>query len=542
MAKIARRSGDAPVRTSIARGPRAQARDVAGSDLRQVQQALSLAGTFTGIAAENIQQRDTTEAEEGVVKFERAKNELFFKPESGYFNTQGKSAHDTAEDANNSLQTLARDYASGMSNPTSRQMFMDVANRHITSGQNDIMRHASKGLKAWEVTTIKAQTENTLENAALFRGDSERLSIQRELGRQSIHESAKLQGITGDALNEQLQTYDSAFASATIDASILDNAEKGRESLDKYGSMLEGDLKQKFEAKVQKKQDLEKTQLQSQQAVATATVIVNTNDGDRTAVLADISKIKDPEEQSKARKEAMYQVNQIETAKTEARNGIYDDATKFVADNGSAESYKAAFPERWDKMSTKQQKQLEKGEPVVNDWNVWLDVMGKSDAEIRTMNPKEVDKTVAKLDDSHRDKFITMWKNTRNGKASRPESQVGRTRSTQTKSAVDQLMGKKRSKWNSNDLARADKFYALIDSEATARVEETGKELSAEEFTNLLDNLTREVTIERNLWFDKDVGISDIPDEHLGELTNALRKRKIPITSDNLVRAYEQAR
>lgn len=539
MPKITRRSGVDLVRTAVVRGPRAQARDVVSSDLAVIQRGLSLAGTFTSIAAENIQQRDTTEAEESVVKFERAKNELFFKPETGYFNTQGKSAHDTAEDANDSLQKLARTHADGMSNPTSRQMFMDVANRHITSGQNDIMRHASKGLKAWEIVTVKAQTENTLENAALFRGDPERLSIQRELGRMSIHERAKLEPID---VNEELQTYDSAFASATIDASILDNAEKGKESLDKYGSMLEGDLKAKFEIKVQEKQDLEKTQLQSQQAVAKATVIVNANDGDRSAVLSDISKIKDPEEQSKARKEAMYQVNQRETAKTEARNGIYDEATKFVADKGSAESYKAAFPERWDKLSTKQQRQLEKGEPVVNDWNTWLDVMGMSDTDIRTMSPKEVDKTVAKLDDSHRDKFMTMWKNTRNGKASRPESQVGRTRSTQTKSAVDQLMGKKRSKWNSNDLARADKFYALIDSEATARVDETGKELSAEEFTNLLDNITRKVTIERSLWFDTEVGIGDIPEEHLGTLTNALRKRNIPVTSDNLVRAYEQAR
>jgi hypothetical protein len=523
------------------RGPKARAQNVAGADLAVIQQGLSLAKTFTGIAAENIQQRDTTEAEDGINKFERAKNELFFAPESGYFNTQGKSAYDTAEDANTSLQTLAKTYAAGMSNPTSRQMFMDVANRHITSGQSDIMRHSSKGLKAWEVTTIKAQTENTLENAALFRGDSKRLSVQRELGRQSIHESAKLEGVTGVALNEQLQTYDSAFASATIDASILDNAEKGKDSLDKYGSMLEGAEKQKFEEKIRKKQDLEKTQLQSQQAVASATVIVNANDGDRSAVLKEISKLP-IEEQPGARKEAMYQVNQLETAKVETRNGIYDDATKFVADNGSSESYKAAYPERWDKLSTKQQRQLEKGEPVVNDWNTWLDVMSKSDAEISKMNPSEVDKTAAKLDDSHRDKFMTMWKNTRNGKASRPDSQVGRTRSAQTTSAVIQLMGKKKSKWSTNDLARSDQFYALVDGEHESRKDALKRELTSEEYTNMLDSITNKVTIERSFWFDKDVGIGDIPEEHLGVLTNALRKRNIPVTSDNLVRAYEQAR
>jgi hypothetical protein len=137
---------------------------------------------------------------------------------------------------------------------------------------------------------------------------------------------------------------------------------------------------------------------------------------------------------------------------------------------------------------------------------------------------------------------MTMWKNTRNGKASRPDSQAGRTRSAQTTSAVTQLMGKKKSKWSTNDLARADQFYALVDGEHESRKDALKRELTSEEYTNMLDSITNKVTIERSFWFDKDVGIGDIPDEHLGVLTNALRKRNIPITSDNLVRAYEQAR
>jgi hypothetical protein len=547
MAIIRRTTPEA--KTAVVKGPRAQATDVVSSGLGVIQRGLSIGKAVTGLVAQNIDQANTTEAEDAVNRFEREKNELFFNPENGYFNTQGRSAYDMSEDANKSLQKLARTHADAMSNPAARDMFMRVANRHITSGQNDINRHASKGLNAWEITTIKAQTENTLENGALLRlkvnptqEDITKLNVQRELGRQSVRDRAKIEGITGTALNEELQTYDSAFASSTISASILDNSDAGKTALDKYGDMLEGDLKVKFENKLQKKIDEENTQKTSQQGVMIASRLVGVHDGNRAAVLEDISKIEDPETQSKARKEAMYQINQLETAKVEERNDIVEQVEKFTAESGSAEAYKAAYPEQWQKLSPKQQRQLEKGEPTVNDWNTWHDVMSMSDAEIRNMKPEEVERNASKLDRYHRDKLYTMWRSTRSTKAVRPESQVGRTRAAQSKSAIEQLMNKKSAKWSTQDKAKSDKFYALVDSEARHREEVTGKPLSSEEFTGMLNDLTRRVTIEKKFWPDPELGIGDIPEEDLGALTNHLRKNKIPITADNLLRAYEQAK
>lgn len=545
MARITRREGP-EARTAVIKGPRAQARDVVSSGLGVVQKGLSLAKTLTGVIGENIDQANTTEAEDAVNKFEREKNELFFKPESGYFNTQGRSAYDMSEDANTSLQTLARTHADAMTNPAAREKFMKVANRHVTNGQSDIARHASKGLNAWEIVTVKAQTENAIENGALLRlkvnptkEDITKLNVQRELGRQSIHERAKLETID---VKEELETFDSAFASATISASILDNSDAGKTAIDKYGDMLEGDLKQKFENKLQKKIDEESTQKTSQQGVMAATRLVSVHDGNRSAVLEDISKIEDPETQSKARKEAMYQINQLETAKVEERNDIVEQVESFVAESGSAEAYKAAYPEQWQKLSSKQQKQLEKGEPIINDWNVWHDVMSMSDAEIRNMKPEEVERNASKLDRFHRDKLYTMWRKTKSNKAVRPESQVGRTRAAQSKSAIEQLMNKKSAKWSTQDKAKSDKFYALVDSEARHREEVTGKPLSSEEFTGMLNDLTRRVTIEKKFWPDPELGIGDIPEEDLGALTNHLRENRIPITSENLIRAYEQAK
>jgi hypothetical protein len=529
------------VETEVTRGPQARDLPISAFGASSIGKGIGDLGRGLAQMSDRI---NTTSAEEAMVKFERAKNELFFNPESGYFNTQGKSAYDLSSDANDSLQKLAREHADGMSNAQARDMFTRVAERHVTSGQADIMRHATKGAEAWEIATIDAQVENTIENAALFRGDDKKLAVQRQLGRQAVLEAAELKGITGDALNEQLQTFEGSFAFATIDAAILDNASDGRKALDKYGDRLEGPDKAKFDAKITAKEQEEQTQSDAQEAVTTANKLVGEHDGNRTAVLESISKL-DDDAQPAVRKEAMYQINQLETAETEERADIYKAAEGFITGGGSAESFKATQPDQWSKLSLKQQRALEKNEPIENDWNVWHDTMSKSDEEIKKMSPDEVERRAMKLDDSHRDKLYTLWRKNRTGKSSgsdKAKSQVGRTRSTQVKSAVEQLMNKNTRKFNAKNKARADQFYALFDSEHENRKNQLDRELTSEEFTDMVNGFTRKVTIEKDFWPDPERGVEDIPEEHLGELTQFLRDNNVVVTSENLVRAYEQAK
>ena len=127
-----------------------------------------------------------------------------------------------------------------------------------------------------------------------------------------------------------------------------------------YGMLQFGADAIKLENRILAKEKAEKTQADSQEAVRLASRIVGDTAGDRTAVLEALNGIEDEEMRSKARKEAMYQVNQIETARVEDRAETFETAEGFIADNGSAESYKAAYPDEWAKLSPKQQKTLEK--------------------------------------------------------------------------------------------------------------------------------------------------------------------------------------
>ena len=238
----------------------------------------------------NIKKRiDTTSAEESLVSFERDKNDLFFNPENGYFNTQGRNAFDGSNGASKALDELKTKYGKNLGQQ-SKLMFDKAADTHITRGRLDITRHSAKGLKAWEIGTIESQVENTIENASLYWSDPERLKVQNVLGRQAIFDSAKLMGLGFEETAEKVQTYESMFARASIEAATRSSAVEGKAALEQYGSRLEGPDKIKVDSLIEQKVKIDKTKSDAIVAVATASKLVEQNE-DRTDIVKEVNKI-----------------------------------------------------------------------------------------------------------------------------------------------------------------------------------------------------------------------------------------------------------
>lgn len=513
---------------TVVAGPRAEA-PAAGAFGGQIAQGLANFGQGLSQMSERISR---TSAEDALNNFEKAKNDLFYNPENGYFNAQGKDAYDRAKDTDKALNDLVKQYGDNLT-PDARAMFEDVAKKHVLQGQQSILTHASKGLDSWQVATSKAAVENTVENASLNWNDPEKLRVQMALGESHVIDSSNRQGVGPEATAENLQTYRSSFASSAITAATNASSESGKAALEQYGKYLEGPDKLKMDQLIAAKQKSEKTTLEGMAASAVANKIVSAVDGDRAAALEMLKQVDDPELQSKARKEAMYQITQLETAKVEERTNIMDEAQKF---GGSIEQYKTQNPEKWDKLTAKQQRELESGKPPMQNWNVWNDIQSMSDQDLHSLSPKRVEELASNLDGQHRDKLYTMWKK---GEV----DPLGRTRAQQTTAALEQIIGKKKGKWKEKELRRADTYQSMFADEIRNRKDIMGRELTPEEFTDAMNGFTRKVAVEGFLGlYDTEKDIGDVPEEHLPALTQYLRSNNIPITADNLIRAYEQAK
>lgn len=542
MPKVAQ-YGDQRVRTDIVSQPRADASAGNAVFRANAQAAQGVAQLAQGVAGV-VQRVDTTSAEEALVQFERDKNNLFFNPDDGYFNTQGKNAYDNAGAANDSLSKLKKQYGDSLGQ-NARSMFDKSADLHITRSQADIARHSAKGLKAWEIATINAQVENTVENASLYWNQPDQLRVQNAVGRQAVLDSAELEGIGPEATNERLQTYDSSFARTAISAAVNSSADEGAEMMEKHGKRLEGPDKIKLDKAIAAKAKAEKLQSDSQQSILAGTRLVDTYDG-REEIREQVNKISDPELRKKTMSEAMRQFNLKKQGEDEAQVDAFDRAESHVIDGGSSETYQAEDPDGWELLSSKQKKSIESGKAIITDWNEYSDLMTLPKDKLALINPSD---HFHELAPSERSKLVSAVKSARGvGSASdKIDHQVGRTRGSQTNSAIEQMIGRKKSKWNDDNRLNANSFYELLDGELSHRENQKGSPLSSEEYTNMLSDLTREVTIERSAFGidflvpDVEQDVTDIPPENIKPLTKFLRDNGIAVTADNLLKAQRQA-
>lgn len=541
MPKVAQ-YGAPRVQTQIARQPRADAS--AGnaafqSNIRAAEGAASVAQA----GAQMVQRIDTTSAEEALVAFEREKNNLFFDPENGYFNTQGKNAFDNSVAANESLSKLKKQYGESL-NPNARTLFDKSADVHITRGQADIARHSAKGLQAWEVATINSQVENTVENASLYWNQPDQLAVQNALGRQAVLDAAELEGIGAEATAERLQTYDSSFNKAAIITATSHSSQEGQALFDKHSGRLEGPDRLKMEKDIAAKKNAEKIQADSQQAVITGARLADQYES-REDIRNEVNSIEDPDLRKKTMTEAMRQFNLKRQAESEAQTDAFDAAESHIYNGGSAETFQAEDPEGWSRLSAKQKNSLETGKPVVTDWVLYSDLMTLPKGDLANVNPAD---HISQLAPAERNKLISAVKSAKGTGSAKDkiDHQVGRTRSAQTTAAVERILGKK-TKWNDEKRKDADAFYDLLDSEVQYRESMKEGSLTSQEFTDVLSDLTREVTIERSAFGvgflapDVDQDVTDIPPQNIRVLSQFLRDNGIPVTADNLIKAQRQA-
>jgi len=480
----------------------------------------------------------TLKAEDALVNFERDKNDLFFNSQTGYFNTQGINAFDGAEGANKSLDDLVKSYGDNL-DPITRQKFESVAKRQVNRSKSDVQRHATKGFQSWNLATIGSQVENTIENASLLYNQPFDLKVQQNLGEQAINELSDLTGDSAETRNEKLQTYRSSFAGATISAALAVSSDEAKVSMVDYGDLLEPPDKIKMNKAIDKKVIAEKDESDSTTAVLVARKAVSQFD-DRGDIKDEIDRVigtSDPVLNKKVSSEAMRQFSLKKQIESEANGDAYEDAENFIIDPANTvEQFISTNGEKWNLLSNVQKAKL-KGDvgEVKTDWSTFSDLMVLDDKKLAKINPSDF---FHKLAPTQRNRLITAVKSARGAgsKKDKTDHQIGRTRTKQTNSAVFQIFGSAKGR----DNVRTDQFYALLDTEHDIQKDILGRELNSQEYTELLAGFTRKV-VEEGTFFDSETSLDDIPVKDIRTLTGALRERNIPITTENLVRAWRDA-
>lgn len=546
------------VQTQVVQGPSARSAPTAAFG---VDSSASLGYVAKGLddlaqASFDMKQRiDTTAAEEALVKFERDKNDTFFNPKTGYFNTQGKDAYDNSIQTTKTLEKLQQTYGESL-NPDAKRMFDKIAAKHITRSNADIARHASKGLKVWEVATIKAQVENATENASLYWNDPQTLAVQRELGRASVVDANKLSGEGAIALNEDLQTFESTFASNTIASATQVSAAEGQAALDKYGDKLEGPDELKLKKIIEAKVKVEKTQSDAILATTLASKYTR-QDLTREQILEEVDKIEDAELKKKVLSESMTQFNQKKTAKKEKETAFYDEGIDAVNKGSTPLQFQAANPAAWEGMSDRHRNNLLAGKHMTTDQAKLQSILSLPRSELAKIEPAE-------YSDSMRPADVKQIRSAVD-KAKKGQSVTSvQTPAAKTIMVAEKFFGKS-SSWK-NSKTKAAGVQALMQSvqdEIETAESDKGGKLLPSELDKLLGDFSRQFVVERStfgldfLASDIEFDLSTTPPEQVSEMSklvdkhgqdsfqaavNWLDSKDKPVTADNILKALRQVK
>lgn len=501
-----------------------------------------------GAAQKEVTKIDETDAENALVQFEREKNELFFNAETGYFSTSGKNAFDGRESTSKALDDLQKKYSESLTNQGARDIFSRSSNVHVTRGRTTIAKHASDGFKAYESATVAARVENSIETGMLYYNNNDELALQRQVGRQAVIDKADRDGLDGVAKNELLQNYDSKFAAAIITAAGQQDISRANELYGRLGDRLEGSEALTIA------ENMKKLNFDADALSASSEII---SDGSRS--LADMvndvnaMEINTPED-AKIKTEVMRQVkNQYslnKAIKDEADVAAFEDYATQIED-GAGQFGQASFTTKdipgrvWENMPQKDrnallkmEKVISSGDNIATDEVLLNDLMMLPKQELAKLRaPMYFDRVGGSDRTTLRNAIIAARKPT-------TDDTIGfaRTRASIISQSMEQIFGRKSSKYSSNQLKQANELHRMINAESQYRQQMLGRKLTPVEFEDLMHGFTRKAVMGKGVFWDSESDITDVPEEHYGVISKELRARGVPVTSDNIIKFYGQAK
>lgn len=500
------------------------------SGTRQLGQAI---GGLATVAQQIKKQKDEATAEDALLAFDDAKNEILFNPESGYFTTQGRAAVDSAGDTNKRLDTLIKQHLSNFQSPQARELFQRAVNTRVIRDKESILRHSAKGLEVWRLGNSKAEEENAVKNSTLFYNSDEDLRLY--LGKGELAILDRKQYIGNEQVQIQLEDYRSSFARAAIDGALSrDDVTRAKELKKRYDKYIKGADLVKVNEDIQKKVDKLYIDEKVAEIYAPGKPLADMLKEARAE--KDAEKAKEIERlignkftlDEKALKETNEQfVNQYDQAISNGEMTYADVPADIKTAIGVAG--------RTALLSAEQE--FVTGENVITDQVKLQNLISLPIKDLAKVVPYE---HFSYLNKSDRALLKTAVSAAKKGVRTADLTRL-QSNSTIAQNAVKQILGRKINEKSAADVNFANAFYGLVADEIYAQETTKDRKLEEVEVRAVVDKLVKNWVQERPWWFDRTLNLKDIPVDRLDALAAELRARGKAVTTENMIKLNQAA-
>lgn len=212
-----------------------------GRALTQSGGAMQQAGGQVGQVALLEQEKlDEAAVKEADVKFNTARRDLLFNPETGYYGTKGKDALVRRQEVETALQKARQEVATSLANDRQRRMFERVAERRLQSELDSITRHALTERNAYLDGASKARIEDAVEDARTYYSDSDMVGRSLSIIQGEVQDMAERNGWDAAQTQQALEAARSNVHKGVIDRLLVDDPTGAAEYLRQNRKQIDG--------------------------------------------------------------------------------------------------------------------------------------------------------------------------------------------------------------------------------------------------------------------------------------------------------------
>ena len=486
------------------------------------------------------QKLNRAEARDAVTQAQRESDEYL----NGVYQRQGKDASGVFDESKNAFDEIKKRYQQDLKSEYAKDLFNSTFDNYVTTNSRRVLKHQSDQIQAYENQSLDAQNKQLEDNSVVNRYDI----AQIKENEQDIiaNTRVRFKGFDGPAMDKAIadrihnmytQILDARTNEAVTYEDMQENIKFLKDNLDKFNPKIRAELKKGLENKAN-------TVWVNEKAVELA------NSGlpiEKQLEQVDKIKNKDPKYIQALRSDVQERYN----FKSKVQEGKLKQQYENEVDSLFQDPVNYKIPLE---LSAEQQSKLYKlRKTLKNDILAESGVGEKTKTdpyyydELANMTPDQLSKSdldFTKLSPSDRKKFIDA----------RADARKGDIKSlTSIRSNTQMVKGALATIGKDDDVEAQDLLSRRFQEDLSIFETNKGSKATPEEKQKVLDRLIIEGEVKGNFFRDKDkflfeveegeeFFIEDVPKDERLKILAALKKYKMELSDENVIKLYTRKR
>jgi hypothetical protein len=510
----------------------------------------------TEIALKEKQRADDTRVKEAYASLVKAEQDMLLNPKSGAYTRKGKDAFGVPDEFGEQFDKTADDISAGLADEDQRAMFNQIRMQRRTQFDGDLKQHLAKEAQVYEKQVTDSALSAAMDEAVVNYKNPERVAQSLKDQEALVRDYWGKQGAANEVIEQKVREQASVAHASIIERFINNDEDMAAAEYFKANKdfITDGETRVRIEKALEDGSLRGESQRQSDAIMSQGLSM--------TKALEEVKKIEDPKLRDLVQDRLRGDYALKEAARRDALEKSHINSLNILDQSGGDIDQVMRRPE-WRGFSQSERTGLmayarskKEGRDIDTDFSLYygLRQMAVDDPnDFKSVNLADP-KYLNSLNKTDRETMVDLQMKMRNGDGAIKSTLDGfRSDDSIVNDALKSMDINPNAKAGSRDAERAALFRRKVDEEIQRRQEATGKKATNKDTQEIADMFSIEgITKKNTFWFDEkkrffevtpdnsefEIKSDTIPQSDRAKIEDALRRRNMPITEENILKLY----